>query len=113
MKRIFAKATPRKQGMNSLELAYSQHLEAKRLRGEIQQWSWESVKLKLADQTWYCPDFRVITADGTEEFHETKGFMREDANVKLKVAAELHPYRFRLVRQLPKRDGGGWELTEY
>jgi hypothetical protein len=114
MKGVYAKAAQRTaKPMNRLELAYAQHLEAKRLRGEIQRWDREPVKLRLADLTYYAPDFRVITADGTEEYHETKGFMRDDANVKLKVAAELHPYRFYLVRQLPAKAGGGFELTEY
>ena len=114
MKRFFARAaTKSADGMNSLERAYAQHLEAKRQRGEILRWDREPVKLRLADLTYYTPDFRVIAADGTEEFHETKGFMRDDANVKLKVAAELHPYRFYLVKQLPKKSGGGWEITEY
>jgi len=55
------------------------------------------MKLRLANKTFYTPDFFVITEEHME-FHETKGWMRDDANVKLKVAATRFPwFRFILV----------------
>jgi hypothetical protein len=54
-------------------------------------------------------DFAVMTASGVLEMHEVKGFMTEDANVKLKVAASQYPFVFRLVR---KAKGGAWSITE-
>lgn len=36
-----------------------------------------------------------------------------NARVKIKVAAELHPYRFVAVTARPKRDGGGWAVEEF
>lgn len=95
-------------GMNKLEASYAQHLEARRARGEIAEWRYESTKLRLADGAWYTPDFRVVLPGGEVEFHETKGFMREAARVRLRVAAELHPFRFLLV----KRAGGEWSVVE-
>lgn len=96
------------RGMNNTERAYSVLLEAKRRRGEIVRWDYEPIKMRLADNTYLTPDFRVICADGEEQFHETKGgFVREDAWIKLKLAAELHPYRF-LMAQLRK---GAWTIT--
>lgn len=95
-------------GMNKLEAAYAQHLEGLRARGEIAEWRYESTKLRLADGAWYTPDFRVVLPNGEVEFHETKGFMREAARVRLRVAAELHPFRFLLV----KRAGGEWSVVE-
>ncbi|MGD0968655.1 MAG: hypothetical protein ABR949_10240 [Candidatus Aquilonibacter sp.] len=65
--------------------------------------------MKLAPDTRYTPDFAVMLADGSLEMHETKGFMREDALVKIKLAAELFPFRFFLV----KRDRDGWDVKEY
>lgn len=50
----------------------------------------------------------MILADGLVEFHEVKGFMRDDARVKFKVAAALYPW-FEWV--LVVRDGKGWEVT--
>ena len=49
-------------------------------------------------------------ADGALEAHEVKGYMMADANVKIKVAADLYPIRFLIVRAKPKREGGGWRI---
>lgn len=94
---------PSVDAMNGTERKYADLLEQKQLAGEILRWDFEPVKLRLADLTWYCPDFRVILLDGTEEFHEVKGFWRDDARIKIKVAAELHPYRFVAVSLVKKQ----------
>ena len=85
--------------MNQTEAAYSAQLELLRRSGQIARWDFEPVKLRLADRTFYTPDFRVIDSNGAEEYHEVKGFFREDAAVKIKVAAEQHPYPFFLVKK--------------
>jgi len=94
---------------NAWERQYADHLEAKRVRGEILRWDYEPETLRLADRTTLCPDFRVVLPDGLIEFHEVKGFRREDAMIKIKVAAELHPYKFVLVQKVK----GCWQPTEY
>lgn len=82
----------RKTGMNGLESAYAQILEARRLTGEIEYWKFEAIKLRLADKTFYTPDFLVQESGaGYIEFHEVKGFWHDDARVKIKVAAEQFP----------------------
>ena len=92
-------------GMNGLERDYAQHLETLRLTRKIRGWHWQSIKFRLADKTWYHPDFMVIAEDGELEIHETKGFMREDANVKLKVTSALYwEYTVKLI-QRAGRDG--------
>jgi hypothetical protein len=83
--------------MNKTEELYAQVLELQKHAGEILRWDFEPEKLRLADKTFYTPDFRVILPEGTVEFHEVKGFWRDDARVKIKVAAELHPYIFRVA----------------
>lgn len=83
--------------MNGLERRYADHLNALLALGRVDRWDYEPETLRLAPKTTYTPDFRVVLPDGLVEFHETKGFMRDDAHVKLKVAAALHPYTFRLV----------------
>ena len=99
-------------GMNSLERKYSQYLRALQLAGEIHNYKYERHNLKLADKTYYKPDFEVILPDGSIEFHETKGFMRDDANVKVKVAASQFPqYVFRLVQWNKKT--GCWTIKQY
>jgi hypothetical protein len=94
--------------MNKTEAAYDAHLAELQHAGAILWRRFEGVKLRLADATFYTPDFAVMLADCRIELHEVKGFMRDDAAVKLKVAASLYPFRFVLVRKL----GHGWERTE-
>ena len=85
------------EGANKLETAYGQHLALLKRTGVIQDFRYEGMKLRLANKTFYTPDFMVIT-DEHMEFHETKGWMCDDANVKLKVAATRFPwFRFILV----------------
>jgi hypothetical protein len=100
-KRVFARARPRRVpgSMNKLEAAYGAHLEAAFRAGAIAAFAFEPEKLRLADKTFFTPDFRVVTSDGFIEFHEVKGFWEDDARVKIKVAAEMHPYRFVAVTQ--------------
>lgn len=94
--------------MNKLEGDYAEYLGFLRLAGEINTFMYERIKLKLADRTWYTPDFMVILSDGTVEFHEVKGFMRDDAAVKLKVAADKFPqFAFFLVKKDSKE---GWSI---
>jgi hypothetical protein len=52
------------------------------------------MKFRLADNTFYTPDFMVVMADGLLEAHEVKGFWEDDARVKIKVAASLFPIQF-------------------
>jgi len=81
----------RKPGeMNTLEAAYAKALDGRKLNGEVADWWFESMKFKLADKTWYTPDFIVVLADGTLQIHETKGFMMEDAAIKLKITSALY-----------------------
>ena len=87
------------EGMNSLEQKYADHLEIDKRKGIIELYRYEKITLRLADRTTYTPDFQVMFPDGKIQFHEVKGFMRDDANVKLKVAAEQFPeFQFTLVK---------------
>ncbi len=98
--------------MNKTEAAYSRQLEAKCATGEIVWWKFEALTMKLAKDTRYTPDFVVMTRDGYLEFHEVKGFFEDDAKVKVKVAAEMFPFTFRLVRARAQKHGGGFEVVE-
>jgi len=108
-----AKATlpdPR-AGMNRGEAAFANELDARLRRGEILRWDFEPENLRLADRCFLKMDFRVILADGTVVFVDTKGrkgdtwWAEEDARIKLRVAARLHPYPIFVA--WPKK-GGGW-----
>ena len=84
--------------MNSWEIRYADHLELLERAGKIIHFSFESVKIRLAKRTWYTPDFHVVEPGGLHTFHEVKGFWRDDARVKVKVAAENNRWaRFVIV----------------
>lgn len=94
---------------NKTEAAYAAELEQVRLAGAIIEWGYEDAKLRLANGAWFTPDFRVVTVAGATEFHEVKGFWREAARVRIKVAADRFPrYRFIALTKRKARDGGGW-----
>ena len=98
--------------MNKTEEAYAAFLEAEKCRGPILFYRFEALKLRLADNTFYTPDFMVMTKDGVLECHEVKGFWRDDARAKTKIAADMYPFRFYAVKALPRSKGGGWEVEE-
>jgi hypothetical protein len=103
---------------NQLEADFAQHLECLKRSGEILDWHYSPIKLRESDSaagiTWYNPDFFAIENDRTLTIYECKGFMRDDANVKLKVGATLFKWlgRFKLVRKRKKADGGGFDITD-
>lgn len=98
--------------MNKTESAYSAHLETLRIAGELLWYKFEGLKLRLADNTFLTVDFFVMTASGELQAHDVKGFMTDDANVKMKVAADMYPFRFFIVRAKAKKNGGGWDVRE-
>ena len=50
--------------MNKTEALYDIRLDALKHHGEILWYRFEGVKLRLADNTFYTPDFAVMAADG-------------------------------------------------
>lgn len=80
-----------------VETRYQQHLEAKRLIGEIRGYQAQPPAIELAHDCTYTADFLVWFGDGRpDEYIETKGakrkrpFFHDDgARVKVKVAARL------------------------
>ncbi|MHC7649948.1 DUF1064 domain-containing protein [Klebsiella pneumoniae] len=99
--------------MNKTETAYCQHLELRKRYGEIAWYRFEGIKLRLADNTFYTPDFVVMLANGQMELHEVKGLWTDDARVKTKVAADQYPFRIIGVTKLPAKAGGGWKVEEF
>ena len=91
--------------MNGLERDFDERLAWALCVNRIRHCSFEAIKLKLAGGCWYTPDFFVLDAAGRMWFVEVKGFWRDDAKVKVKVAAALHPHFGWLVA---KRSRGVW-----
>jgi len=102
---VKAKGALKPRKMNKTEREYGCMLEA---RGDVAWCEFEGVTLRLGDDCRYTPDFILMLRDGTMECHETKGFMRDDALVKIKVAAARYPFKFVLVRKTK----GEWSMTE-
>jgi hypothetical protein len=100
--------------MNGLEKRYAAHLELRKTVGEILDWKFEPLKLKLAPATFWTPDFGVQMPDGRVELHEAKGHWEDDARVKIKWAGKDFSRWFRIlaVREitLGKRD---WMFEEF
>jgi hypothetical protein len=95
---------------------YAAELEARKAAGEVSWWAFETMRFRLADGAWYKPDFAVVVTfqfqadgqlwvDSKLELHEVKGHWREAARVRIKVAADRHPFRFVAVT----RKGGQWQ----
>ncbi len=83
--------------MNATEERYAAHLEFLRAAGDIIWWKFGAIRLHLGSGAWFKPDFAVVTLTGAVEFHEIKGFQREAAIVRWKVAAFLFPFRFLMI----------------
>lgn len=99
--------------MNGNESDYSALLERKKAAGEIDWYKFEGIKLRLADNTFYTPDFAVMQSGGMIELHEVKGFWADDARAKIKIAADMYPFKFIAVTKKTKKDGGGWKVEEF
>lgn len=95
--------------MTKLEADFELLLESKKRRGEIRDYKYEALTLKLGPDCRYTPDFMVMESDDTIAFYETKGpFARDDGMVKLRVASEQFPFRFFLCKR-PR--GEDWTIT--
>ncbi len=112
-KAIYALGRLKTGQMNKTEEAYAQRLELLKHAGEIAWYKFEGLKFRLADNTFYTPDFAVMMADGAMEAHEVKGFWQDDAKAKIKIAADLYPFKFIAVKVLAKKAGGGWAVEEF
>jgi len=94
---------------NELEARYAQLLDLRLKAGEILWWMTQGWRFRLGEGAYYKPDFTLMTADGFLEAHETKGFWREAAKVRIREAAEVHPVKFVAVQW----KNNNWEFEEF
>lgn len=99
--------------LNRTEEAYARDLRDAQTAGDVLWFRFEGVKLRLADNTFYTPDFAVMLSNGQLEMHEVKGFWTDDARVKIKVAADQYPFRFIAVTKMPAKKGGGFSVEVF
>lgn len=110
-----AKDTPHElDALNKTEKDYYDRLYLRLLAGEILWIGVQAFKLRMADNTYYTPDFVTLEADGSMVVHEVKGFWRDDARVKWKVAArEFFMFRFIAVQRKRGSKSKEFETEEY
>ena len=95
-----------KRGMNKWEAEFDEKCRCDFFNNNILWWGYEQIKFRLADATFYTPDFVVIGLNWRMRAIEIKGFLRDDAAVKFKVAKERFPWvEFEMVRKVK----GAWE----
>lgn len=107
--------------MNKTETAFAAILDA---HPRIAVWRFEAIKLRLADATFYEPDFACIAADGRVVFvevktrwggkrHAGKAGWTEDSRVKVKAVAEIFAeFDFYAAIAPGKRDVA-WEFERF
>jgi hypothetical protein len=69
----------------------------------------EEMTFRLGPDCRYTPDFWSLDDDEVLALLEVKGFWRDDAKAKIRMASERYPqFRWRAYRKLPKAQGGLW-----
>ena len=107
--------------MNKTEDRYAWELLVGQRQGQILDFQFERMVFRLTTPTRgvkvvsYTPDFCVVLLDGSIRFDEVKGpFIREDADLNFKMAADLFPWfgwrmiqftgrGVKIIRDIPRR----------
>lgn len=99
------------------EREWMEQLRQRQLAGELRGWWEHPCSLRLGQKVHYEPDFMAVGEDGVIEMHELKGprgfRLDGQGRAKLYAAASMYPlFRFLLIQQQLKRDGGGFKVEE-
>ena len=104
-------------GRNKTEQAFGEQLMADLYERKIKWVGYESHYIQLlepdlnhlqATKAIYTPDFVVLTLDDEMEFYEVKGRIRDNTQLRFKMAASLcFDHRFYLVK---RAKSGGWSI---
>lgn len=81
---------------SSWEVQYAHILEKRKSLGIIKSWEHEPdtfwfEKIKTGTRC-YIPDFKIVWADGSIEYHEIKGWMDDRSKTKIKRMRIYHPH---------------------
>jgi len=101
-----------------LEARYADHLNMLKAAGQVAEWRYEPMSLRIAEVEGrgasYKPDFALVTPSRVLEFHEVKGSWSmknaRDSRVRLKVAADRYPW---FVFKAVMRVKGAWEFEAF
>lgn len=86
------------------EQLYAAHLDTLKMLGRVTSYAYEPDTLVCAGGTKYRPDFRVVASDGSEAYHEVKGYFRPQDKVRVREALAVSPLDVILVT----RERGAW-----
>jgi hypothetical protein len=80
---------------SSCEVVYAEYLQLLFTNKQIKQWQYEPEtfwfeKIKRGCRS-YKPDFKITNIDGSEEYHEVKGWMDNKSKTKIKRMAIYYP----------------------
>jgi hypothetical protein len=93
--------------MNKLEARYAGHLDLLKMSGQLKQWWFEAIALRIGQRCFWHPDFLIEQKDGRLELHDTKGHVKDDALVKAKAIASKFPFPVYHVKWIK----GQWQQT--
>lgn len=96
------------RGPNKTEAAFAAYLRAQAPANADRPIFEQAVTLILANGLRYTPD--IFTPNPTPVFYEVKGFMREDAAAKIKMAARVHQWATFYLVTKRGRTCGGWDI---
>jgi hypothetical protein len=105
-----AKAEKPSDNMNKTERLYAWNLENDLKAGFITAWFRENISMVVIDtpqgKVRYRPDFMIVHLDGSIEFIEIKGFLRDDSRKTFLAAVAKYTFwKFTMLR----RHKGAWE----
>jgi predicted nuclease of restriction endonuclease-like RecB superfamily len=106
-----ARPTTQDPYASKLERRYAETFLAPSLtNGDLKAWWYEPMSLRLGKGCFYTPDFLLQDANDRLIVDETKGYWREAARVRIKIAAQRYPcFTFRGVRWV----NGVWRYEEF
>lgn len=76
------------------EANYALYLDFLKAQGQIKEWKYEPRFFDFPVKhgvTRYLPDFQVFNNNGTDEFHEVKGFLDSKSKTKMKRMTKYYP----------------------
>ena len=104
-------------GMNKTEKAFSRLLNEAIRQGLIESWIFQGMYFRMAKNTFHHPDFSPVIV--LEPFRhiaifEVKGHWEDDARVKWKTVAAMHPWsQWYAVQKIREKEDGGWLVERY
>lgn len=97
--------------LNRTEKAFAAYLQERQAAGAIIWWKSHPFNVRLAENTFYRPDFLCLLADMSLVIYEVKGSYTSDkGQMKIKLCVEALPV-FKVIKA--SRKNGVWNFEEF